>query len=159
MLRVVRLFNGCCNHLLSFFLSFILEAFWERASNNPQISSDVPSPTKRPHTTDHPRQEREHQQDGVPPHYSKHMSTGYLRSPTRDSFTPEPLALLGHCLALNPHNPDGIRPENRFSRSRRHCPIGKCNTSQKPMEVSRSHIFRGLNSGCDEGVDTPERGA
>jgi hypothetical protein len=90
-----------------------------------------------------------------PPHYGGHMSTGHLRSPTRDSFTPEPLALLGHCLALNPHNPDGIRPENRFSRSRGHSPIGKCNTCQKPGEISRSHILRGPNSGFNEGLDTP----
>jgi len=54
-----------------------------------------------------------------PPQYSRHMSTSHL----------------GHCLALNPHNPDGIRPGDRLSRSRGHCPIGKCNT------------FRGHNQG------------
>ena len=83
-----------------------------------------------------------------PSRYGGHMSTGHLRSPTRESFTPEPLALLWHCLALNPHNPDGIRPENRFSRFRGHGPTSKCNTSPKHGEVSRSHILRGPNSGC-----------
>jgi len=93
-----------------------------------------------------------------PPHYGGHISTGHLRNPTRDSFTPEPLYLLGHFLALTPHNPDGIRPGDRFSRSRGHCPIGKCNTSPKTGEVSRSRILRGLNSGCNEGAETPEKG-